>query len=418
MRKLVYLLIGSFVLLLGCTQFSSEAEWNFLVYIAADNNLERFAIKDINEMELVGSSSNVNILVLIDRISGYDSSNGDWTSTRLYKVTKDAKGSSEIVSTLIHDYGELDMTDPNTLANFVDYCTANYPAKRTVLTLWDHGTGVYPRGLSEESRGIGQDYTTGLSSWDILLVDDIAEALAPVTREKKIDLINMDACFMQMVEVGWELSDVAHFMTGSQALTPGAGNDYTQLLQYLQENPSSTGGDLARYMVDSFYATYYQSWPFPTNYGVLSLDSLEQEVIPSFINVVDRLLALPNDELMAIRLIRSDDVSEPDTNMSEYIDMIDFFTKLRDSNIPGVTALIPHIDELLRALEISIPYHKEIGFGESSSSYRDLPLYGLSINMPYTLESLRRYSSDQGYQLLRIAQESGWYDFLGKLSSL
>ncbi len=417
MKKLICVLVV-LSLLLGCQQFVSDTEWNFLVYMAADNNLERFAIKDINEMELVGSSSDVNIFVLVDRVPGYDSSNGDWTSTRLYKVTKDPTGSNEIVSTLIRDYGELDMADPKTLVDFVDYCNTNYPARKTVLTLWDHGTGVYPRGGAFESRGIGQDYTTGLSLWNMLLTDEIASALTPITREKKIDLINMDACLMQMVEVGWELSPVAHLMTGSQALTPGEGNNYTALLGYLQQNPQSTAEDFARFIVNSFYSTYYQGWPLPTNYGVLSLDLLQKEVIPSFTQVVDKLLLLSDDDLLTIQAVRDSTVSEPDEDMSEYVDMVDFFQELRASSIPGVQDFISDIDQLLHALDQSILYHKEIGFGESGSLYQNIPLNGLSINMPYTPESFGYYSSDQGYGLLRIAKESGWYDFLKRLSAL
>ncbi len=415
-RVICLLLILS--LLFGCRSFVHETEWNFLVYMAADNNLERFAIKDINEMELVGSSSSVNIFVLIDRIPGYDSSNGDWTSTRLYKITRDPIGSQEIVSTLIRDYGELDMADPKTLADFVDYCNTNYPARKTALTLWDHGTGVYPRNISPETRGIGQDYTTGLSFWDMLLTDEIAAALAPITKEKKIDLINMDACLMQMVEVGWEFSDVAHFMTGSQALTPGEGNDYTSLLGYLQQNPQSTAENFARFVVNSFYSTYYQEWPLPTNYGVLSLDLLQKEVIPSFTQVVKKLLSLSDEELLIIQSIRDSNVSEADEDMSEYVDMVDFFQELKASNIPHVQEFVSDIDQLLHALDQSILYHKEIGFGESGSFYQNIPLNGLSINMPYTPESFGYYSSDQGYGLLRIAKESDWYDFLKRLSAL
>jgi len=143
----------------GCNLFSPtgvqlsdiEYEWNFLVYMAADNNLERFAIQDINEMELIGSTDNVNVLVLVDRIQGFDKTNGDWTTTRLYRVKKDISGSSTIISDLIIDFGELDMTNPQTLTMFLNYCDHNYPAKRTMLTLWSHGTGVFPRNINNSN---------------------------------------------------------------------------------------------------------------------------------------------------------------------------------------------------------------------------------------------------------------------------
>ena len=69
---------------------AAEKEWTILVFINGDNNLEGAGIDDINEMEKVGSTDDVNIIVEIDRTSGYDYSNGDWTTTRRYYITKDS----------------------------------------------------------------------------------------------------------------------------------------------------------------------------------------------------------------------------------------------------------------------------------------------------------------------------------------
>ncbi|MCK5560112.1 MAG: hypothetical protein KAJ51_05940, partial [Thermoplasmata archaeon] len=64
---------------------STQKKWTVMVYMAADNNLETYGVQDMNEMESVGSSSDVNLLVQFDRhptgsdISGYSSTNGDWS---------------------------------------------------------------------------------------------------------------------------------------------------------------------------------------------------------------------------------------------------------------------------------------------------------------------------------------------------
>jgi len=59
-----------------------EATWTFMVYSDGDNNLEGSEITTFNYMELAADNPNVSILVQLDRIPGYDSSNGDWTTTR------------------------------------------------------------------------------------------------------------------------------------------------------------------------------------------------------------------------------------------------------------------------------------------------------------------------------------------------
>ena len=40
--------------------FSQEAEWTIMIYMDADNDLEGAGIEDINEMEVVGSTSEIN----------------------------------------------------------------------------------------------------------------------------------------------------------------------------------------------------------------------------------------------------------------------------------------------------------------------------------------------------------------------
>ena len=67
----------------GNNDTSGNVSWTFMTYIS-DSDLEYFAIEDMIEMERVGSTDNVNIVVQIDRWDGYDKpdwnddSNGDW----------------------------------------------------------------------------------------------------------------------------------------------------------------------------------------------------------------------------------------------------------------------------------------------------------------------------------------------------
>jgi hypothetical protein len=63
--------------------------WTVLVYQAGDNDLEDALIKDFNEMERVGSDDNINIVALLDRSPRYDTSNGNWSTTRRYYITRD-----------------------------------------------------------------------------------------------------------------------------------------------------------------------------------------------------------------------------------------------------------------------------------------------------------------------------------------
>lgn len=81
--------------MMGCNVepiINNDSSWLVLVYLDGDNNLEKAAIDDFNEMESAMYKLNndgLNILALFDRTSGYDSTNGDWTGTRLYYIELD-----------------------------------------------------------------------------------------------------------------------------------------------------------------------------------------------------------------------------------------------------------------------------------------------------------------------------------------
>ena len=45
---------------------SSSARWTWLVYMAGDNNLEGAGRDDLKEMQQVGSTDDVNVLVQFD----------------------------------------------------------------------------------------------------------------------------------------------------------------------------------------------------------------------------------------------------------------------------------------------------------------------------------------------------------------
>ena len=66
---------------------TQKAKWTVMVYISGDNNLEDYVVKDI-ELELAptGSSANVQVVALADRGPGYDTSYGDWQTTKLFHV--------------------------------------------------------------------------------------------------------------------------------------------------------------------------------------------------------------------------------------------------------------------------------------------------------------------------------------------
>jgi len=133
------LLVG-LLLVLATSAWAQTAKWTFMVYLSADNDLEQFGIADFNEMETVGSTADVQIIVQFDRSPRYDESNGNWTDTRRYRVVQDLN-STTISSPVVQNIGEVNMGDPQSLVDFVQWAKQNYPADHYCLVLWDHGGG-------------------------------------------------------------------------------------------------------------------------------------------------------------------------------------------------------------------------------------------------------------------------------------
>src|SRR5215204_655221 len=123
MRKIQFVLSSVIVFVLLITLAGNaaaappaRAKWTVMVYMAGDNNLEDYVVKDI-ELELAptGSSANVQVVALADRAPGYDTSRGDWQSTKLYHVTQGMLATPE---NAVADWGERNFGDPQTLIDF------------------------------------------------------------------------------------------------------------------------------------------------------------------------------------------------------------------------------------------------------------------------------------------------------------
>jgi hypothetical protein len=385
-------------------------EWNFLVYMAADNNLETYGIADINEMEVIGSTGNVNVLVLFDRIGGYDVTNGNWTGTRLYYIKADSD-TSTISSTLILDLGEADMSDPETLEEFIIYCNYNFPAEKTVLTLWNHGYGTQPRSREEpdslrssiqykkSSRGICWDDTTGYSMFDCLTTDEVADALynARLTTGKKIDIINMDACLMQMLEVAYEWHDEIDYLTGSQESVPANGNNYELVLSGLTASPLQSTKSLAEELVTNYYIIYLVTSDI--TYSAIDMGIPFDNLTSAF-------------ESLATALTNTSDMDGVNTayssvcyfDSSSFIDLYDFCSKLFDEcsdNTVRVNAINVRNAIFLAVINNHIT--------STNPAFSGVP-HGLSVYIPdYDWAAA---DDDDNYKLLQISADTNWDEFI------
>ena len=229
---------------------ATDKEWTIMVFINAKNNLERFGMLDMNEMEMIGSTDKVNVVTELGRINGYDSSDGNWVSSRRYLVKKD-NDFKKITSPIVQDLGKVDMGDYKHLVEFTNWAKATYPAKRYMLIVWNHGAGwIKSRGMNDP-KGISYDDETG----NHITTPQFGLAMKAIG---KIDVIGTDACLMQMPEVNYEIKDYVDYIVASEETEPGDGYTYNLMLGPLVAKPTMLGAELGKLTVDA-YANHYGS---------------------------------------------------------------------------------------------------------------------------------------------------------------
>jgi len=215
-----------------------QAKWTVMVYMAGDNNLEKWVTHDIaREMAAVGSNDDVRVVALADRAPGHATGSGDWTGTLLFDVTA---GMQPTPDQAVADWGERDMGSPQTLVDFVTWARANYPADRSALFLWDHGWGWWPGNTMADE-----------TSNDYLDMDELRDALEVVGG---VDMVGMDTCLPQMVEVEAEFRGFARAMAGSQDAIGYTGFAYDRIVAGLQADPAMTPAALATLAAKSMRA--------------------------------------------------------------------------------------------------------------------------------------------------------------------
>lgn len=236
---------------------AAPKKWTILVYMAADNNLDSMTSLDIAEMESIGSTLDMNVVVQYD---------GAGTTAADRRLIHKAEVEP---SRVLEGIGEIDMSDPKELKDFIDFGLTYFPADHVMLVLWNHGGGVWPRNLegTAGTQGIAWDDTTGDSEWDCLTTDElrlgIADALG-LHGQRRLDILNFDACMMQMYEVALELEGLADIMVGSEEATPGEGNPYDTILSALDEAPDQLPQTFAASIVDLFCEEYKELYKTST----------------------------------------------------------------------------------------------------------------------------------------------------------
>lgn len=311
--------------------------WTILVYMAADNNLAGAALADLAEVKKATGSPSVTVLVQLDL-------KGD--QARRYRISN---GRSIEVAAL----GQINSASPAAMTDFLTWAKQTSTADRTVLVLWDHGSGW--------SLQDGLAKTTSKQVYAMLSDDGSSAPLLANVRIRSaieqsgisLDVLGFDGCNMGTIEAMYEFRNLAPILIASQELEPVAGWDYTAVLSALSVQPGQSAESFAAAIVDSYRAS---AEFIPSTYEhaatLAAIRSARLEAISVEVDRVARLylnrLADPlqkDQALLDLATARKNaQVIDLYAQPYEYVDLVDLLPRLDPSS-----TVVKLLDEALVA---------------------------------------------------------------------
>jgi len=247
----------------GAQDSSGKRKWTFVIYMAADNDLEGAAIADFNELEAVSyGAAPISILVLLDRHNGYDMTNGNWSDTRLFEIKPDPDGLNPAFRSSRIDCPELGLSkdsetelntaDPLVLSRLMDFARRVYPAEQYALFMWGHGTGwrggFNNNNLPEPVKAVAFDDTHD----QYMSLPSFGRAAAG----KDLSVIAFDTCYGALLEVAYQVRNDAELFVGSEGEIMSTGWDYTALFAGFLSKGNLTVSDLGGAIQKQFSNQY------------------------------------------------------------------------------------------------------------------------------------------------------------------
>jgi hypothetical protein len=366
---------------------TASAKWTYLVYMSADNNLSSAALKDINEMEKIGSSTDVNVVVQVDFSSEYSPNvYGNHAATTARGLISKDNDPNQITSQLRSTGSNLDMGNKQTLADFIAWAKQHYPAQNYALVLWSHGAGwKISRATGGVHRGALQDETAG----SFMRLPDIASAIRQ--SNTRFGLINFDACLMGMVEVAKHLQGSADYLVASEETEPGDGDDYEGTLRKLQAKPGMTALELSKAITESYQAFYARE-----NRSNVTKSALDLNQYPAFDQQLQELANYLNSNLGTLRgAVQSARDDSASYQYSYNRDLGDFITQLKSKT--SDTTLITKLN-LLESARAKLVASNQVFIADNSKN--NVRSTGVAIFLPKRDEIA---ASDMNYYLNAIA---------------
>ena len=195
------------------------------------------ATADLQEMLKITLPENVQVVVQTGGAAVWQ--NDEVSANALGRYVYNSEGFTKVDEQPLANMGSKD-----TLADFLRFCSQNYPAEHTAVIFWNHG-GDFSTVAFDEIYG-----------YDSLTLYEMQQAFGEVyqlsAENPPFEMVGFDACFLGTVDAARVFAPIARYMVASEETEPGCGWNYTGWLGELAEDPEMNGDELGVVICDTY----------------------------------------------------------------------------------------------------------------------------------------------------------------------
>ena len=384
----------------GIARAADPARWTIFVYMAADNDLARFAVDDLIEMQNGLPAEGVEVIAFVD----LGKTRLGWTGARMLRVRPSAD-KTNVAAEVIAEIGPVHSGDPTLLSRSMTEAFKRFPAEKHGVVLWNHGGGWSAMLMDFDIPGRQGD-RQGMSM--VQASDAIRKGLAAAGLPR-LDLLGLDMCLMGQLETVAETHDIARVLVASQAIEPGTGWAYDRFLRAFAR-PDVPTRDIATAIVDGFSSFNQEKGEQVSTLSAVDLDKAVpllqrfDSVLKILEPQVPQAWGLTSQSLFWAETFavqgRVDDLSSGSSALAS-VDIVDSFSRM-EANLKDRGGIGGELAAFRTAVQDAIIANKAINQTQRAK--------GLSIYAP-----LREDNLSKAYAETRLAKETRWLAFLQQI---
>lgn len=193
---------------------AETGERTVIIYMMAENSMDEYTSLDIEEMVATKSEIPDSVHYVIYK---------DDTDLPIIQYITDSTGLQDYYVFPQDHYS----TDSVQMLQNLRFIIDAFPARHYTLVFWSHASGWIPR---HKTLGIDNGQNNRFDTGHRMNISELRWTLQQLPHT---DMLFFDACFMQNIEVAYELRHVTDWIVGSPAEIPGPGAPYNKIMKGL-----------------------------------------------------------------------------------------------------------------------------------------------------------------------------------------